>query len=538
MTAWSAGTGGTVNSVLTDAAQAEPDRIFLDIGGKLHSYGSVAAAVGRLACGLRAIGVAPGQTVGTMLDNNIEAVLAWFAINKLGAVAVPINTAYKGDYLGHQLADSGAAIVIVEGEYLDRLRDIADAVPQLATLIVRGAGAGVASQDALTIRPFEAVACDDDGAPFPEVLPSHLSMLIYTSGTTGPSKGCMISHGYACNLARQSIRSLGRTGEDIYWTALPLFHMNATATGVLATAMLRGRMTLYPRFSLSGFWPDIRRSGATVASLLGSMHPLLANAPDTADSQACHGQLRAVSAAPFPRELQDKWRARFGVQLMGASGYGFTEAAMVATGPLAERKDPNSSGPVAAEFEVAILDDDDNPLPPDTAGEVACRPLRPNVMFSGYWKRPDDTLRVMSNLWLHTGDIGKIGENGEFYFLDRKKDYLRRRGENVSSFELERTFHRHPDIADVAVHAVPSAMGEDDVKVTCVLNPDATLSERELCAWSVARLPYFAVPRYIEFRSDLPRNPTGKILKFQLRDEGCTAATWDRETSDLILERR
>ena len=185
-----------------------------------------------------------------------------------------------------------------------------------------------------------------------------------------------------------------------------------------------------------------------------------------------------------------------------------------------------------------IVDDDDNPLPPDTAGEVVCRPLRPNVIFSGYWRRPADTLKIMQNLWLHTGDIGKIAANGEFYFLDRKKDYLRRRGENISSFELEKTFQAHPDIQDVAVHAVPSPVGEDDVKVTCVLRAHATLSEHELCMWSAARLPYFAVPRYVEFRHDLPRNPTAKVLKYQLRDEGRTASTWDREASDLVIERR
>jgi crotonobetaine/carnitine-CoA ligase len=172
------------------------------------------------------------------------------------------------------------------------------------------------------------------------------------------------------------------------------------------------------------------------------------------------------------------------------------------------------------------------------AGEVICRPRKPHVMFEGYWKRPADTLKIMRNLWLHTGDIGKFDEDGFFYFLDRKKDYLRRRGENISSFEMENTFRAHPAIEDVAVHAVLSDLTEDDVKVTAVLKPGSALAEEALCLWAVDRLPYFAVPRFIEFRAELPRNPVGRILKYQLRDEGCTPATWDREKAGIQLAKR
>jgi crotonobetaine/carnitine-CoA ligase len=166
------------------------------------------------------------------------------------------------------------------------------------------------------------------------------------------------------------------------------------------------------------------------------------------------------------------------------------------------------------------------------------RPLKPNIMFQGYWRRPDDTQRLMRNMWLHTGDIGKFDEEGFFYFVDRKKDYLRRRGENISSFEMEAAFLNHPDIEDVAVHAVPSPVGEDDVKVTAVLKPGAQLSAEALCRWAIDQVPYYAVPRYIEFRDNLPRNPQGRVLKYQLRDEGRTEATWDRDTSDITLSKR
>jgi crotonobetaine/carnitine-CoA ligase len=537
MTTWQAGTGETVTGILAKAAETHPDRIFLDFTGDVFTYGDVARQSDRLAHGLAALGIKQGDTVASILDNNIDAVVAWFAINKLGAISVPVNTAYKGEFLRHQIADSGARVVLAENDYAARVLAEAHGLPDVRALLYRG-GNPVAAHAAITALPLAGVMRDGDNTQFPHIGAGDLCMLIYTSGTTGPSKGCMISHGYTCNIARQAIRGVGLLPTDIYWTALPLFHMNATATGVLSTAMVGARGAIYPRFSLSGFWPDIERSGATVVSLLGSMHPLIAEAPDTEASKRCFGQLRVVAAAPFPKALQEKWRTRFGAKIMGAAGYGFTEAAMMTFGPLTSRIDPDSSGPIAEEFDVVIVDDNDNPLPDGQAGEVLCRPKRPFVMFSGYWNRPADTLKITSNLWLHTGDIGKFGNNGEFYFLDRKKDYLRRRGENISSFEMEKTYQNHPDIMDVAVHAVFSELGEDDVKITCILQEGSVLTPEALCAWSLDRVPFFAVPRYIEFRKDLPRNPTGKVLKYQLRDEGCTPGTWDREKAGFKMERR
>lgn len=159
-------------------------------------------------------------------------------------------------------------------------------------------------------------------------------------------------------------------------------------------------------------------------------------------------------------------------------------------------------------------------------------------MFEGYWNRSQDTLAVMRNLWFHSGDIGRFDEDGYFFFVDRKKDYLRRRGENISSFEVETGFRAHPAIDDVAVHAVPADSGEDDVKVTVVLKPGTQLTEEQLCRWAIDRLPYFAIPRYFEFREDLPRNPVGRVLKYTLRSEGCTPKTWDREKAGVNVPRR
>jgi crotonobetaine/carnitine-CoA ligase len=190
------------------------------------------------------------------------------------------------------------------------------------------------------------------------------------------------------------------------------------------------------------------------------------------------------------------------------------------------------------EFDVRIVDDDDVEVPTGEVGEIVCRPIGPNLMFAGYWNRPTDTLAAFKNLWFHTGDLARVDEDAYLYFVDRKKDALRRRGENISSFEMEKTLYAHPDLRDVAVHAVASDVGEDDVKVTAVLQDGARLTEEALCRWMAERVPYFAIPRYIEFREDLPRNPVGRVLKYQLREDGVTGATWDREAAGVTFERR
>jgi crotonobetaine/carnitine-CoA ligase len=200
---------------------------------------------------------------------------------------------------------------------------------------------------------------------------------------------------------------------------------------------------------------------------------------------------------------------------------------------------PNAAGVVNDEyFDVRIFDDFDNELPPGTDGEIVLRPKRPHVMFEGYWGRPDVTVETSRNWWYHTGDIGRVDEDRYLYFVDRKADYLRRRGENIASFEVERILMSHGSIADVAVHAVPSDLTEDDLKVTATVKDGFDLTEEELFRWCIDRLPYFALPRYIEFRPNLPRSPVGRVLKRDLRAEGVTASTWDSEGSGIQYEKR
>lgn len=537
---WSVGEQDTVIAALDRAVASHPDRVLLDFSGELTTYGDVDRLSTRMANALRELGVARGQTVVTMLDNNIDAVITWLAINKLCAVSVPINTALRGEFLRHQIADASTALVICEADYVQRIAQAAQigkGLPDVALTLQRGASKDTI-ECAIPVQPLDAHRGADDTACPVKPAPSDLACLIYTSGTTGPSKGCMLSYNFMCNLARLQLRAGPATANDVTITPLPLFHLNALAVGIISNILVGARVAIVPRFSVSNFWPEVERSGATIASILGSMGGMLSQAVDSDVMQRCHGQIHTVRGNPFTEEVKAVWRERFGARQVGGNGYGLTEACVITSLPAGEYAAPGSSGKRIPDFDVRIVDEFDRELPPNTSGEIVVRPLRPHIMFEGYWRRPEDTLKVMRNMWLHTGDIGKFDDDGFFYFVDRKKDYLRRRGENISSFEMEAAFASHPDIAEVAVHAVPSDKGEDDVKITAILKPGATLTAESLFHWSTSAVPYYALPRYIEFRDSMPKNPQGRVLKYQLRDEGKTATTWDLEDTDITVAKR
>jgi crotonobetaine/carnitine-CoA ligase len=527
----------TLPAAFARVLSVAPERIFLDFSGDTYSYGDFERLSTRFAHQLRELGVAPGHTVATVLDNGIDAVVSWFAINKIGAISVPINTALRGEFLRHQINDSGSALVVCEPDYLPRLIDVADGLPDVRLILHRGA-APAHSPCHIRIEPLDEHRGSNESPLEVLAKPGDTSCIIYTSGTTGPSKGSMQSYNYFCHLAGQRLEANPAAPADITFTPLPLFHNNALATGITATVLSGGRIAIAPRFSLSKFWPEVHRSGATIVSLVGSLASLIAEAPDNEWSRRCFGQVHTVRGVPFTDAVKDAWRSRFGSRNVGSNDYGMTEAALITWLPRGAFAASGSSGKRCAAFDVRIVDDDDREVPEGVAGEVIVRPNRPDIMFQGYWRRPEATVAAMRNQWFHTGDIGRFDADGCFYFVDRKKDYLKRRGENISSYEMEVTFKAHPAIQEVAVHAVRGADGDEEVKVTAVLKPGAGLLEPDLCLWAAARVPYFAVPRYIEFRRELPKNPQDKVLKYRLRDEGVTAGTWDLSTSAIRLEKR
>jgi len=535
-TDWHIGQQTTINEVFRQSLERVPNKTFLDFSGTKISYREFDERCNALAHGLVDLGLAKGKTVVTLMDNALEGVLLWFAAARIGAIYVAINTAYKGDFLRHQVNDAGAEIVVADADYLERMVAIADELPNLKHLIYRGqtqrhveGNFSFGSIDDHYLHGKERLEL--------EVAPGDIVALIYTAGTTGPSKGCMMVHNQMCNVAQQTIESDARSEDEIAWTCLPFFHNNALCCTILAQAMIGGTAAVSPRFSVSNFWHELERSGASIATGLGTMQVFLAQAPDNDAMLRYKGKLRVMRGAPWPGDLQRVWQERFGVKMTGSGCYGITEACNVTSLKFGIDAPFGSSGMRNDDFDVRIVDDLGRELPPGESGEVVCRPLRPNVMFKGYWNRPADTLKVMDDLWMHMGDIGRFDADGFFYFVDRKKDYMRRRGENISSYEMETAFLRHADLEEVAVHAVKT-VSEDDVKVTVVLKAGSTLTEERLARWAIDNLPYFAVPRYFEFRKTLPKNPVGRILKYQLREEGCTPATWDLEKSGITFSKR
>lgn len=522
-----------LQTALADGA----DRVFLDFDEGPLTFGELDRRSNNMAHALADLGVGQGDRVATLLDNSADAIIIWFAVNRMGAIWVPINTAYRGNFLRHQLADSDAALLICENIYLDAVTAIADQLSGLRLILCRGEFEPLAC--AVGLAALDAHRGDKD-TPFDfRPQPTDIACLIYTSGTTGQSKGCMVSHNYLCNGARQQNIAIPPLPRETTWTCLPLFHVGATSYVVIATLIAGARARIARHFSVRGFWEDIETSGATTAMLMASMFPLLAQAPDDDAMLRCRGRLRAVTGVPLTEQVRKIWHERFGVGHMNSFGYGQTEASKICNLPWGDPLPPlASAGKPSEDFEVMIADAEGFPVPAGIAGEIFVRPRRPNIMFSGYWRRPEHSLQVMRDLWLHTGDIGKFDADGYVYFVDRQKDYVRSRGENISSLEVEAALMAHAAISEVAFHAVAAGDGgEDALKITVVRRAGVTLGAEELCRWAMDNLPYFAVPRYIEFRDALPKTPTGRVQKHKLRDDGRTEATWDGHAAGMVARR-
>jgi len=545
---WSRAAQTTIPELFERRLSDDPDGEYLDIAGAKLTTRQVMEAAGWIAGALEGLGTLQGDRVATLLETSPQALLAWVATVCSGRIAVPINTAYKGEYLRHQLADSGSRVVFVAQSLYSRLAEVADSVPGLDHIVVvEDEGAPLASLVAdpqrVKLHRWEELLSARMSPTEVKIRPSDLGTFIYTGGTTGLSKGCMLSHNYHEALAKQIGICWRRTASDVAWTPLPLYHFNALVTVVVGTLLYGGRGAIYKKFSVSQFWPEMNRVGATVTSTLGTMAYLLAHDVDRPEmprsgDPLANTTLRLIGAAPLPIEVDRVLKDRFGVDTFSGA-YGLTEASLVSWQPQGVQNRPNAAGVVNDEyFDVRIFDDDDNELPSGAEGEIVLRPKRPHVMFEGYWGRPEVTVASSRNCWYHTGDVGKIDPERYLYFVDRKADYLRRRGENIASFEVESILMSHGSLADVAVHAVPSPLTEDDLKITATLKEGADLDEESLFRWCVDRLPYFVLPRYIEFREVLPRSPVGRVLKRELREEGATAATWDAEKAGVVYEKR
>ena len=519
----------TLGSLLAARADAEPDRVIVRFEDTSVTYGGLDERASRVANALRGLGLEPGDRVAIMLGNRAEFLGLWFGLARAGIVEVPLNTGVRGDMLVHMLNTTGSRLLVIDAQWLERIERIAPLLETLERVVVVGDG-GLETVDCL---PHGALLEAPASRPAPVTAPRDASVILFTSGTTGPSKGAVLSHRANVRLAKGVCDLMLYDEAEVLFNMFPLFHVNARYTSVLPAMLLdRGRCVLHDRFSASRFWGICRDEGVTAFNFMGALVMMLFKQPERDDD--ADNPVRRAYGAPAPVAVLERFERRFGVELIEV--YGSTElGACLENRP--GRRRIGSCGVPSPHFDVEIHDEHDDPVPPGVEGEIVVRPREPHVMVEEYFGAPEATVAAFRNLWFHTGDRGKTDEDGWFYYVDRLKDAIRRRGENISSWEVEQVINDHDAVAESAAVGVPSELTEEEVLVAVVLRDGVELPPETLLDFCQERLPSFAVPRYVRFVAELPKNHAQRIQKPTLRAEGVTADTWDREAFGYVVRR-
>ena len=535
--------------VLKRRATEHPDRDYLKYADNPWvSYGEVNARSNRVANALLARGLQKGESVSVLLPNCEDFLPVWYGILKAGGVMSSINTAYKGDFLSWTINLVESRTLFIADSHLDRLDLVKAELPHLKHVIVLQTGTPEGPQPdskIFTSEPFEALQDASDGEPDGvEYSWTDDARIMFTSGTTGRSKGVIkqnaadyfSARGLLEVVSATSGRSIEELAEDTFFSCLPLFHSNAQVLSGYPALVAGGRVAYTERFSSSRFWQQIIDAEATVFNSIGAVSYFIWNIPPS-DLDRAH-KVHTCFAAPAPRDIYNEFQERFGVKFI--EGYGLTETGMATYMDPTKPAVPGSMGKANPGYEVTVVEPGtDLELPPNTPGEIVVDMKIPNIVMRAYYGMPEKTAEDFRNLKLHTGDLGRMDEDGYFYFMDRVKDYIRRRGENVSSMEVERQVSDHPDIKEAAVIGVKAGEGassEDEIMVVCIAEGKAP-DPAEFTQWMADRMPYFMVPRYIRFVDALPKTPTERVQKVKLREEGVTADTFDREAAGISIKR-
>lgn len=531
--AWPKAEMRTIGGALRARAKANPAKCALKFKDDAWSYRELDTWVDRMAQGLLSLGLEKGDRVALMLPNDPIFVALMFGCGRAGLVEVPINVAYKGQILQHLMTNSGARVAVVSREFLDRYADLIHTLPELERIVVWPDLRQDDPKLSIPTLPFTELDVDRGACPDQGLKPSDPVGIMYTSGTTGPSKGAVFSHNYMWWHGDRARTLRNVKEDDVLYTCLPMFHANAQCVTVMPAILAGATAVVDDKFTASGFWNRMRHYGATQFNYIGGIIPILMKQPAT-DADRDHAVRLALGAAA-PKDLWEGFEERFGVRLFEA--YGQSEDG-VATANVPEDRKIGSIGKPIWGFDMQVVDEDDLPVADNVIGEFVVRPQFPDIMMQEYYRMPESTLQAFRNLWFHTGDYGWRDEDGFFYFHDRKKDAIRRRGENISAFEVELAVNNHPAVLESAAFAVPSDVGEDEVMVAVLLQEGQTLDLAEFIRFCDAQLPYFAVPRYVDIRSEFPKTPTFRVEKYKLRAEGITPTTWDREAEGIELSRK
>ena len=515
--------------------------------GEAASYEELDFNADRLAAGFtRELGLRAGESAAVMMRNSLACVDAWFAMARAGVVDVPVNVAQQGDGLRYVLSQSRSKVVLCDAEFLGRLAAVSPDLPEVRHVVVHrpdrpaagaaggaagaegGAEGGAGFNPGVTLHELPSLYIDES-PKLPRLQPQDVAAILYTSGTTGPPKGAMLSHAANLTLARHTSWLMGYDSSDVLYTAFPLYHINARYTTVMCALDAGARCILEQRFSAGDFWNVCRRKGVTAFNYMGALIMMLWKQPPRPDDR--DNPVQRGFGAPCPVEIWEAFEERFGVKLTEV--YGSTEVPIVvqngmAAASLADRV-IGSAGLPSGLYDLRVADpDDDGSLPAGQPGEILVRPRREGVAFSGYFDMPEATAEAWRGGWFHTGDRGVIGEDGRLSFIDRMKDCVRRRGENISSYEVEHTICSHPAVLEAAVVGVPSELSEEEVLACVVLKDGERLNAAELVEFCSGRMADFAVPRYVRWMPKLPKNASQRVQKFLLRSQGLTPDVWDR----------
>lgn len=512
--------------ILRRQARCIGERVFTVCGNERITYAEADRRADRVAAAFYALGIGKGERVAILLHNRAEYLDLWFGLSRIGAIQLPLNTAYKSQQLLHTLKRAPVTAIVVEDALLPELEAVIDQVPALKTVIVVGSAKPRCKCNYLFLR--DILSIPHATPPAIDISGADVGAIMNTSGTTGPAKGVLLSHAQQYILGRNIANDLALTASDVYYNFFPLFHNTAQAMITLPVLLTGAKMVLIERFSATRFWPDVRAHGCTAFYYIGEILRILLKSTAAADSAGAALRIGwGIGASPKDFEA---FQARHGVALR--SGYGSTEGNV---GVYLPHDNPNlaSVGRALEGFEVRIADND--PLPPGKTGEILVRSKEPCTVMLGYDGDPAATIAAWKDLWFHTGDAGYLDAEGNLYFVGRVKDGIRVRGENVSAFEVEEAMAQVDGVVEVAAIAVPCELGGDDVKIVVVARADAALNAETLITHAQKQLPKFAVPRYVEFVAALPKTETNKVRKNVLRETPFTPATWDR--LDLIQQK-
>ncbi len=522
-------------NIIADKAARDPNKVIYQFGDDPMELGALDNEISKVANGFLALGVKKGDKVAILLPNCPEFIYVWFALNRIGAVEVPINTALKGEGLRYQIVQSDSVALVADVAFLENLEAIAGELSTLTHTIfidTKESNGGAPKLGGIEELSYAELADHSSDRPDIKVDAHDMATIIYTSGTTGVSKGVEISHYYWYAIWSESVKYSRYTEDDVLYTGLPFFHGNAQGITLGSALLADARAVIVDRFSASRLWDDCRKWECTEANYIGGIIPILLKQDPKEDDN--DNPLRIMVGAAAPQDEWNEFQRRFNTKIMEV--YGMTECYCCLASPYDEPR-AGSCGKAITGWDVQIMDDDGTECEPGSLGEFVTKPQDPGVGTSGYYKSEEATAELIQDSWMHTGDLGRMDKDGYFFFVDRKKQALRRRGENISSFEVESVISSHDAILESAVVGVPSDVGEEDVKAVVVCKPGRTITPEEIIEWCQDKLAYFAIPRYIAIRDSMPKTPSERVEKFKLKTEGVTDDCWDLEKSDIVLKR-